>query len=142
MSDALFPDRYIDDDVKLWRFQSVVLHRLEGETEYRVRNPIPVTAGGKLVGFASIFCEYGRLIADVAVDYGLPERLDVENGKKLYTLPRVEIYGIADAPEKERAEGSFYVWGTNPDRMVQLVALQIREDCTDVNQPAISEPEL
>lgn len=135
----MIPDRVIDDDTKLWRFRSVVLPRLEDGVVYRVRNPVPVSAGGKLVGFASVWCagaiQPEAIVAEVAVDYALPERLDAENGVHLWTLPRVTVF--YDYTPKDKFTDQFKLIGGRAETYVQIHSLQITEHCTDVSQPHI-----
>ncbi|MGH7703151.1 MAG: hypothetical protein ACREMO_08650 [Gemmatimonadales bacterium] len=143
------PDRIIGDDVRLWRFRAEVL-RVTEPGLYRYRNPVPVTAAGKLVGFAAIFGNVcgafgGPLVkdfrADVAIDYHLPERLDVEAGRRLWTLPQVRIYpGCPPAAQgTESWEIGLHASDGGDDRTVEIVALQLRDDCSDDEQAAIGE---
>lgn len=146
------PDRIIGDEVKLWRFRAEVLYPREAAL-YRYRNPVPVTAGNRIVGFASLMANVSgsftssaylvrAFLADVAVDYSLPERLDVENGKKLWVLPQVRVtVGVPVAPQgTESWEVGLHASDGSDDRTIEIIALQIRDDCTDSSQAAIGEP--
>ena len=146
----MVPDRIIGDEVKLWRFRAEVLHPRDAAL-YRYRNPGPVTAGGKLVGFAAMQANINAMyptplvrcfIADVAVDYSLPERLDFETGKKLWLLPQVRVSpGIPAAPQgTESWEVGLHASDGSDDQTIEFIALQIRDDCTDAAQAAIGEP--
>lgn len=138
----LVPDRIIDEDTKLWRFRSVVVSALQDGIAYRFRNPVPVTAGGKLVGFASVWVSavtgIEEILADVAVDYAIPERLDVENGRKYWTLPRVEVYRRFSRPKDQfTEERSSHLHYNRVERVCEIQSLQIRDDGLDPAQAPI-----
>lgn len=141
------PDRIIGDDVKLWRFRADVLRRFEPDALYLYRNPVPVVAGQQLVGFAAIGAEehYSRnppphrIWADAAVEYELPERLDVETGRRLFLLPRVRISALADNPRTPDQQAFRGSQEAEIDRTFEIVALEIRDDCSDPLQSAINE---
>jgi hypothetical protein len=112
---------------RLWRFPVVVFPTLDGNTRYHWENPVKVTSGGNLVGFASLDIPPGhthpRILAYVAVKYDIPERLDVENGVPIYLLPFAEVFLM-------RSEG---------DRsIVSITELQFRHDCDNPEVEPIS----
>lgn len=54
--------------------------------ELNVDNPVPVySADRKILGYASVFVEGNKLLAEGSIDYASPERLSIEtNSEKLY----------------------------------------------------------
>ena len=141
------PDRIIGDEVKLWRFRADVLRTFEPDALYLYRNPVPVVVGTQLVGFAAIgFEEHWsrnppphRVWADAAVEYELPERLDVETGKRVFQQPRVQISAITDNPRTSDQQAFRGSREGEIERTFEVIALEIRDDCSDPLQTAINE---
>jgi hypothetical protein len=84
---------YTEENVKLWRFKTPVLDiPPEGSvTEFRAEGPVPIMNGETKVGFANIEKVGDQLVAEVVADYSLPERLDVQNGTKVWLVPKLQV---------------------------------------------------
>jgi hypothetical protein len=79
-------ERLIDTNaVKTWHTKTVVDHVSDFDgISYDYENPIPVYSGDKQVGSALLTIEGYAVKAELFTEYGVPERLDVENGNSVY----------------------------------------------------------
>ena len=104
----------VGDEVKLARFRAVVGildsdHYDYSDTEVVVDNPVPILSddSGERIGYAALSLEPrpavsviddllyvapSQLVAEAAIDYATPERLDVETGaRRLWLVPCGEM---------------------------------------------------
>lgn len=83
------PDRIVDQ-VRLWRFKAVVLVLTPGQ-EFRFNAPLFVFRPGenKPLGCGVLYLAGNLLQVDAMLDYSLPERLEVETGRKHWIFPHV-----------------------------------------------------
>lgn len=78
------------EDTRLLRVRAVVgTFRSEvfdyDRAELIVTNPVEVVSeDGESLGWASVYLDGMRVIADMVLDYATPERLSYENGESLY----------------------------------------------------------
>lgn len=116
---ADLPDKILEEP-RLWRFSAIVMAHLSPDTVFQWMNPVPVYGDGKLVGHASLYSNKHKLLGDFVVEYQLPERLEVEIGNRVWTLPTVNIYlGIP--------------------KLVIIKGIELRTDCIDPDQEHIGE---
>jgi hypothetical protein len=96
---------FTDEQVRLFRVRGVVLSFPERMgLNLDVENPVVVVdAGGKTIGTARVLIEDGPgsrgIVADALIQYGCPERLDIEEGLPLYFHPESSVnylYGTDD----------------------------------------------
>lgn len=88
------PERIVTaENTRLWRFRTPVLNipKDGSATDFRADGPVPVKSDGKVVGHATFDRVGDQLIAEVGVDYAIPERLDVQNGTKVWLVPMLSI---------------------------------------------------
>lgn len=155
LPDMDIPDRIIED-VRLWRFRAQVMSKWDPNNcsgrdgndprEFRVLNPVPVYADGRMVGYGAVTFQYGTVYADVAIDPAIPQRLDVETGIKQYLLPKVTVFAPKMAPPRPKRDlyapwQVHCTWGSDPEytETVVIDGLEIRPDCTDPDLSAIGE---
>ena len=102
----------LQEDVKLFRVKGVVAILDTPFYDYtkakiNLHNPTPVKDfSTKKIGFANVFVENDKLIADVVLDYYTPERFDIDVKNDVYLgvngflvleeekLKRLDLYGI------------------------------------------------
>jgi hypothetical protein len=80
--------RYVCDAV-LYDF-SHLGRMLAPNVRLEFANPVPVYSEnrpGKPVGYADVFLDEDRLMAQMFIDYATPERLDMEIGKEVNAVP-------------------------------------------------------
>lgn len=84
------PDRIIDQ-ARLWRFKAVVFPELK--EEYWFQSPVFVHREGQVgaLGCGVLYVSGNALHAEIALDYAIPERLDVQTGKKYWIYPHVKF---------------------------------------------------
>jgi|SRR5882757_4146213 len=109
---------------ELWRFKSMILPYLDKQIKYFWQNPIEVLSDKSLIGFASLYISGDMLLADIAVLKALRERLDVEIGEKLYTLPNVTVTPAS-------------LISPNPHTVIQINSISLQYDCNDPNHEPI-----
>ena len=119
------PDKILEE-VRFWRFKSVVLSILDPVISYSWSNPLPVYSGNKIVGHANLYVENGKLLADHVVEYATPERLEVEVGNRVWTLPNVEVYPAT-------------LTSPNAFTAIRIKRIELRTDCIDPDHNHIGE---
>lgn len=103
-------------EIKLWRFRSQVLPQTDPNIVYVWKNPVPILVGPKMVGAASIDELLDCLYADCIADYSLPERLEVEAGHRIWTLPNVVVTPAS-------------LYSELPHTVIEVTSLSLRNDC-------------
>ena len=73
------PDRIVPES-RLWRFKATVLPLKKAEGPYRFRSPLFIYRQGDFqpLGCGVVFLSGHALVAEIALDYSIPERLEVE----------------------------------------------------------------
>jgi len=81
---------FTQEDVKLFRVKGV-LAILDtpfydySNTKFLFHNPTPVKdSSNKRVGFANVYLDNNKLMADVILDYFIPDRLDIDIKNNIY----------------------------------------------------------
>lgn len=81
---------YTEEDAKLFRVKGI-LAILDTpffdytDTKFMLHNPTPVKdSSHQRVGFANIYIENNRIMADVVLDYFIPDRLDIDIKNGIY----------------------------------------------------------
>jgi hypothetical protein len=121
------PDRIIED-AHLWYFTAMVLPDIDPNVSWQWQNPISVYASGKIVGCGVLFVEDRQLYAECAVDYAIPERLDVESGTKIWCLPKVSVFPATLATRHQHT-------------VVDFERLELRNACTNSDHEPIRSNE-
>jgi hypothetical protein len=85
---------FTDAQVRLYRVEGIVSAFLEGVgLNLNVENPVLVVdAEGQTIGTARVFFQEGQgVVAEALIQYGCPERLDIEEGLSLYFHPESSV---------------------------------------------------
>ena len=84
------PDRIVPES-RLWRFKATVLPLKKAEGPYRFRSPLFIYRQGDFqpLGCGVVFLSGHALVAEIALDYSIPERLEVETGRQHWIYPHV-----------------------------------------------------
>jgi hypothetical protein len=89
--------------------------------EIEFLNPIEVKQMGSVVGWASLYWQGPRLLADVVLLYASPARLNLENGDKYYLRPQGVIeLGSAPFESSDPLESSAPVSDINKITILSL----------------------
>jgi len=111
-----------DDATRLWRFRAEVLSAVDPAIQYAFGNPVPIHGYGRVIGAGNLEFDGGRLLATCFVNYGCPERLDVEAGRSVWLLPRVKVTPVT-------------LTSANRMTIIEVESLQFTYDCDGDQQP-------
>jgi hypothetical protein len=135
---------FAQDEISLYRAKAVLLNFNSPSYDFTntsftyLRNPVPVYSDGrdKKIGYANVYIENNRLVADIGIDYATEERFIAET-KSEKMWPR--FFGEAAVA----AIHLFDFGGKLPVSQVRVYGIVIsREQPSDKNIPSFGEPVL